>query len=604
MFALGHIEEAGSFIRWLHNTYKKYGSRNLQIIYSLTGESNLKERILDHLKGYKNSRPVRLGNGAFKQRQWDIYGEVMDAALRLSDYAGKIDETLWPFFRDMCNLAAQNWKYPDEGIWEVRNGPFHFVYSKVMCWVALDRGIKIAKRYGFDAPIGKWEEQRGRIKEDILEKGYDPELGSFLQRYGSRDLDSSLLLLGLMNFLPLEDRRIQGTIEACKKHLMKEGFLLRYKTADGFEGEEGAFLLCNFWLIECLALSGNIEQARQLLAETSKAANHLGLFSEEYDFNNNQMLGNFPQAFSHIGYINAVSAILNIQHKMFQHKMSVSLITRMQKLIPLKIILNKTDKKIGDASRDIATQLKITLNTLQGAFFDVLEGRVNYQALKESGSFKTYLALAKELNSFDPFILRTDDEKKSFWINIYNILIIHGIVYFDINKSIKEVFNFFGRIGYAIGRFYFTPDDIEHGILRGNRAHPVIKKRQFSWFDKRKDLCVHNFDFRIHFALVCAASSCPPIEFYDAAQISHQLDVAGKSFVNRKGLILDAQKNIVYLSRIFKWYASDFGKDIAEILECAVSFADEETKKYVFGNRDRIRIKYLPYDWDLNRVLG
>lgn len=602
MFALGHISEADRFIQWLHNTYKKHGTQNLKIMYSLRGESNLTEKILEHLKGYKNSKPVRIGNEASDQKQWDIYGEVMDTALNLSNYAGKIDETLWPFFKDICNLAMKNWVYPDDGIWEVRNGPFHFVYSKVMCWVALDRGIKIAKRYGFDAPL-EWNKKRDEIKKDILQKGFDKELNSFVQYYGSKEVDSSLLLLGLMNFLPMEDKRIQGTINACKKYLMKNNFILRYVSNDGLQGKEGAFLLCNFWFIECLALSEKIEEARNLLKITLKAANHLGLFSEEYDFKNNEMLGNFPQAFSHIGFINAVSAILNIQNKMSIEKPRISLAKQMQKFIPVKVNLNKSDIKVSDTSKDIAVKLKVTLNNLQGAFFDVFAGKVNYEALRKSESYKTYLELAAKLNAFNPSVLKTDDEKKAFWINVYNILIINGVIYFNIKKSVKEVFNFFNRIGYSIGDMYFSPDNIEHGILRSNRPHPGSGKVLFSSSDKRNSLIVNNFDCRIHFALVCAASSCPPIEFYDASKIDEQLDVAGRSFVNRRGVAIDKENNEVYLSQIFKWYAEDFGKNTNEVLKYAVKFTDKNTREFVLNNIRKVTVKYSSYDWNLNALL-
>lgn len=604
LYTFGHITEADSFIRWLHGIYQKYGSHNLQIMYSLEGRSNLPEKTLGHLKGYKNSKPVRIGNNAYNQNQWDIYGEIMDTALRLSNYVGKIDENLWPFFRDICNLAIQNWRKPDEGIWEVRNGPFHFVYSKVMCWSALDRGIKIARRYGFDAPLEEWENENERIKEDILEKGYEKSLGSFIQRYGFKELDASLLLLALMNFLPFDDERIKGTIKACKKHLLRNNFLLRYTNADGLKGEEGAFILCNFWLIECLALSEKTKEAKNLLATTLKAANHLGLFSEEYDFEKNQMLGNFPQAFSHIGFINAVSVIFNVQYKISQAQIQAGRLNHIRKLIPFRIILNKTDSRLEGTSKEIANQLKTTLNNLHGMFFDVAEGRVNYEAMKKSENYKNYLELAKRLNAFDSFSLKTNEEKKAFWINIYNILIIHGVIELDIENSVKEVFNFFNRIGYSIGGLYFTSDDIEHGILRANKPHPATRLKQFSWLDKRKALPVSKLDPRIHFALVCAASSCPPIEFYDADSIDKQLDVTGRSFFNRRGIVLDRANKALYLSQIFRWYASDFGTTKEKIIHYALTFADETIRSYVTENMSKIKIKYLPYNWNLNKALG
>lgn len=312
-FALGHTSEAESFIRWLHDTYRNNGSRDLMIMYSIHGDEALQEKHLDHFDGYRHSRPVRIGNAARSQQQWDIYGEIMDAALRLSEYAGQIDASLWPFFRDICQMAIESWKRPDDGIWEVRNGPYHFVYSKVMCWVALDRGIALARRFGFEAPLERWEREREAIKSEVLARGFSQRLNAFVQRFDTDILDASLLILPLVGFLPVTDSRIEGTIEACRNHLMAEGFVSRYHADDGLEGDEGGFLLCNFWMIECLALSGKIAEAEELLGTTMQAANDLGLFSEEYDPRSRQMLGNFPQAFSHIGYINAAAVLSGSQ---------------------------------------------------------------------------------------------------------------------------------------------------------------------------------------------------------------------------------------------------------------------------------------------------
>lgn len=603
LFSLGHIMEADSFIHWLHSTYRRHESENIQIMYSIRGEETLREKELDHLKGYKNSKPVRIGNLAHRQNQWDIYGEVMDAALRLSDYAGKIDEELWPFFRDICNMALNNWQKPDEGIWEVRNGPYHFVYSKVMCWVALDRGIIIAKRYGFDAPVNDWIEEREAIKKDILEKGFDKKKQSFVQRYGSQELDACLLLLPLVNFLPIEDERVQGTINACIAELMHNGFMSRYKTDDGLNGKDGEFVLCNFWLIECLARSNRIEEAEQLMKETLRSANHLGLFSEEFDSNTNEMLGNFPQAFSHIGYINAVVAILSSRGRSFEKEVQTTLVDRLRKLIPLQTALNGGSQTITATDAEIAARLKQLLGRLQGAFFNISMGRVNYRAMKQSERFREYLQLAASLKSFNPESLGNDNEKKAFWINIYNILIIHGVIEFDIKNSVLEIINFFGRIGYTIGKTFFTPDDIEHGILRKNRPHPAFPLRPFSPFDSRLAFMVETFDPRIHFALVCASSSCPPIEFYDPEYIDEQLDIATRSFINRGGLETDNAGNTVRLSEIFKWYERDFGNNKEELLNYLARYADEGTAELLISNQGKLKIEYLPYNWNLNSTL-
>jgi len=602
-FSLGHITEADSFIRWLHATYRKHEKGNIRIMYSIRGEEMLHEKELSHLKGYKNSTPVRVGNLAHEQNQWDIYGEVMDAALRLSDYAGKIDEELWPFFRDICAMAMKNWQKPDDGIWEVRNGPFHFVYSKIMCWVALDRGIIIAKRYGFDAPVAEWIEEREIIKNDILEKGFNPDMKSFVQRYGSPELDASLLLLPLANFLPIDDERIQGTINACIKELMHHGFLSRYLADDGLDGEEGAFVLCNFWLIECLARSERIEEAEALMKETLRSANRLGLFSEEFNSNTGELLGNFPQAFSHIGYINAVTAIINARGRSFEEEAKTTLVDKLRKILPLQANLNDGPVTTYPSDTEIAARLKQLLGKLQGAFFNVSMGRVNYHAMKQSERFREYQQLTASLRSFSPESLGDDNEKKAFWINIYNILIIHGVIEFDIRNSVLEIINFFGRIGYTIGNTFFTPDDIEHGILRKNRQHPAFMLRPFTPFDTRLPFMVETFDPRIHFALVCASSSCPPIEFYDPEHIDNQLDIATRSFINRRGIETDRKNNTVRLSEIFKWYQHDFGKDKTEALSYIAEFANEKTRQFILENPEKLNVEYLPYNWNLNSTL-
>ncbi|NTW68814.1 MAG: DUF547 domain-containing protein [Chlorobiaceae bacterium] len=603
LFTAGHSNEADAYLRWLHRTYKKYGSRNLQIMYTLQGNERLREMQLSHLKGYRNSQPVRIGNDAHRQNQWDIYGEVMDSALRLSDYAGKIDEELWPFFSNICELAIENWQKPDDGIWEVRNGPHHFVYSKAMCWVALDRGITIALRFGFDAPIERWKEERERIRKDILEKGYNASLNSFVQKYNSTDLDASLLLLPLAGFLPVDDKRIQSTIEACRNTLMENGFLLRYRSEDGLSGEEGGFVLCNFWLVECLALSGKIGEAKELLQRTLTASNHLGLFSEEFDSEKLEMLGNFPQAFSHIGYINAVSAILAKHPELSRSARESSWGERIRNIIPMPVTLNKSTPIDPESTKEIGAALKRTLGRLQGAFFNAERGVVNYEAMKQSEEFSRYLQLTSSLNSFNPESLKNDAEKKAFWINIYNILIIHGVIEFSVQRSVLEVVNFFGRIGYTIGGLFFSADDIEHGILRKNRPHPFFPNNPFFGSDSRKDLMVERFDTRIHFALVCAASSCPPVEFYDASIIDRQLDLAAKSFINRKGLVIEQDNKTLWLSPIFDWYCRDFGRNRDEIILSLLPYVREEKKEWIEANISSLRVRYLPYNWNLNSSL-
>jgi len=217
LFDLGHLSETQGYLRWIEELVLRHGAGKLQIMYGLGGEADLPEEELDHLDGFKGSRPVRIGNGAAKQRQLDIYGEVMDAALKLSDYVGKIDSAIWPLLCEICDYVADHWQERDSGIWEIREEPQHFVYSKVMCWVALDRGLTIARRYGFPGDKEEWEKARAGIKEEVLERGWSAEKGAFVQHYDTDLLDSSNLLIPIVGFLPFDDPRVVSTIEAIQR---------------------------------------------------------------------------------------------------------------------------------------------------------------------------------------------------------------------------------------------------------------------------------------------------------------------------------------------------------------------------------------------------
>ena len=384
---------------------------------------------------------------------------------------------------------------------------------------------------------------------------------------------------------------------------MQGGFLLRYNADDGLKGDEGGFILCNFWLVECLALSGKREEALALLKQTVKASNHLGLFSEEFESSTHEMLGNFPQAFSHIGYINAVAAILAAENRLHETGKEARCGERLQQNIPLQVALNPERSAQPVPTIALAAELKKRLGRLQGAFFNTEKGMVNYKALKHSEEFDRYLHLAGSLNSFNLELLYNDAEKKAFWINIYNVLIIHGVIEFDIQGSVFEIPNFFGRIGYTIGGFFFTLDDIEHGILRQNRSHPLFPFKPFSVADQRSNLTVASFDYRIHFALFCTSSSCAPIEFYDATLIDRQLDTATKSFINREGIKIDRQSNTLWISSLFQRYREDFGSSTRKIILLLLSSMDEEKRAWTEKNLDSIHIRYLPYNWNMNSIL-
>lgn len=304
--SLGHKKEARKHIEWYKAICEEIEPAEIQIMYGLHGETDLREQELLHLSGYRNSRPVRIGNAAASQRQLDIYGELINALYETTAYGEGVSEKEWPFFRKIIDYVCEAWMLPDAGIWEVRGQPRHFTYSKLMCWVALDRGIRIARKKGFEAPFIKWDKTKREIRKSILLKGFNRRLKSFVQSFDSEILDATSLLIPLMGFLPFKDERVKGTIDATMNILMPEsGFVYRYNGEDGLEGEEGAFILCSFWLVDALALSGRVEEAKTIFTKLLACASPLGLFAEEIDASSGIHLGNFPQAFSHIGLINS-----------------------------------------------------------------------------------------------------------------------------------------------------------------------------------------------------------------------------------------------------------------------------------------------------------
>lgn len=305
----GYREEARAWREWLLRAVAG-DPENLQIMYGIAGERELGEAELDWLPGYENSGPVRVGNGAANQLQLDVYGEVTEAlhlahmtGLTRNDYAVGLQLKL-------ISYLEKHWEEPDEGIWEVRGPRRHFVHSKVMAWVAVDRTIKLIESGDTDGPLERWLQLRDDIHRDVCERGYDKERNTFTQSYGSKELDASLLLIPQMGFLPPDDKRVIGTIEAIQRELSTEdGFVLRYPTAgedagvDGLEGDEGAFLACSFWLADDLAMIGRVDEARQLFEKLLSLRNDLGLLAEEWDARLQRQVGNFPQAFSHVPLI-------------------------------------------------------------------------------------------------------------------------------------------------------------------------------------------------------------------------------------------------------------------------------------------------------------
>lgn len=301
----GYYDEAQDWMQWLRRTVAGSPDR-VQIMYGIAGERMLSEREIKSLPGYEDSSPVRTGNAASEQFQLDLYGEVLDAFFCAYGKVEHVSAKDFALLQLLVEHLETIWEKPDDGIWEVRGGPQHFTYSKVMAWVALDRAIKIAESSKLDAPVERWKKARGVIHKQVCEKAFNKRLNSFVQHYGSQQLDASVLLMAMVGFLPPEDPRIRGTVEAIERHLTQDGLVMRYNTStteDGLPGSEGKFLACSFWLVSNLKLIGREADALRLFERLLYLANDVGLLSEEYDTQRKRLVGNFPQALSHIALI-------------------------------------------------------------------------------------------------------------------------------------------------------------------------------------------------------------------------------------------------------------------------------------------------------------
>src|SRR5216684_3189117 len=322
---LGFTEEARAFTYWLRRLSYANGE-DLQIMYGIRGERDLTERELPHLSGYLDSHPVRIGNGAADQKQLDVFGEVLDCIHLyrrqggFERYGESLNGPLWAMMSTLVEHVCAHWQEPDSGIWEVRGGPRHFVYSKVMCWVALDRAIRAAQQLDLEADLPRWCLIRDQMRAEILTHGYNTSVGAFTQSYDDTALDASSLLLPLVRFIPPDDPRMRSTVDRIMEQLTdSQGFVYRYLSDDGLSGSEGTFTICTFWLVDNLAMQGRVAEARSLFERLLSYSGRLGLFSEEIDVSNNRALGNYPQAYTHIALINSAINLRDAEMRLAEH---------------------------------------------------------------------------------------------------------------------------------------------------------------------------------------------------------------------------------------------------------------------------------------------
>lgn len=306
LYGLGYEEEAERFVDWIAAVASEEPVDDLRVMYRVDGSSDLEEETLDHLEGYRSSRPVRVGNGAATQRQLDVYGEALHCLYFCHTHPYAKRRGVWNVFASLANRVAREWRTPDSGIWEMRSAPRQFVHSKAMCWVALDRAYRAGCELALQAHCEHWRTAANEISAEVLRSGYDEDVGAFVQAFGVPEPDAALLLLSLVGFIDPRDPRMVGTVRWIRRTLESDGLLYRYRQVDdGVGGGEGAFAACSFWLVSCLARMGEREEAERLFERLLTYASPLGLYSEEIDPATGELLGNFPQAFTHIGLINA-----------------------------------------------------------------------------------------------------------------------------------------------------------------------------------------------------------------------------------------------------------------------------------------------------------
>jgi GH15 family glucan-1,4-alpha-glucosidase len=310
--AVGAVSEAEG-VRHFIQRAASGNADDLQVLYGVDGKRRLTEIELQHLDGWRGSKPVRIGNGAAQQYQADMYGLLVEFAWQWDRIGHRPTNAYWKFLSQLVEAAIAKWHLADRGIWEVRSRPLHFVHSKVMCWAAANRGVALAEKYRLPAPLEKWRAARDEMRVAIEKRGVDHKRGIYVRSFGSKDVDSALLLLPLFGFVAYDDEKMVRTVQVISNELMQDGLLLRYRREDGLEGSEGVFLACTFWLVSCMAHAGQKQQASRIFKRATATGNDLGLFAEEYSRQGREMLGNFPQGLSHLSHIGAALALMNVK---------------------------------------------------------------------------------------------------------------------------------------------------------------------------------------------------------------------------------------------------------------------------------------------------
>lgn len=579
LFQVGHVKEAQNYLDWLKEVIVKSKRNELQVMYRMDGSTEMEEVELPHLEGFRGSRPVRIGNRAAHQKQFSIYGHVLIAAHLLAGRNEGVDQEMWHGLRFMCDFARRHWDEPDWSIWEMRFDARHYVHSKVMCWVTLDRGLRIAQMTGYSCDTKGWEQACDEIRREIMSRGWSQKRQSFVLHYDDDALDGSALLMSMSGFLPFDHPLMLATVEALRLDLSDDGFIYRYLAEDGLPGKEATFLPCTLWLIINLARQGELEEAELLLTKVDQVAGPLHLLAEEYDPAWQEQLGNFPQAFSHEAYITAATAITELRGTQRRSPRVEDFI------LPQQAAEQASPKNAGDLAEFLARVMR------QGGEPGVWDWQTEgaQELLRRMGGFLACL------HSFELSGLQTRQEKISFWCNLFNLLVIHGLLALKVSVSVREVPRFYQRIGCRIGKDVFTADAVLNGILRGNRPAPGRMIPPLPAGDPRLSHSIRPSDPRVLFAACTGTVASVPATVLRPDTLDADLDQAARRYLSARGQV-DPGRRTVLLPRMFKWY-DDFGKSPHDVAVFVAGFLEDAVADQIREHPESFQLEYAEYDW-------
>ena len=608
LWRLGHVREAGAYLDWIREVLRDSDPQGPEPLHRLgrTG-SPPAERALRHLAGYKGAGPPRVGGRDADRFPGEICGELLDLFLAVSRCLGRVSVADWEAIRPLADRAADLWRLPESGDRALSDEsddsnepprPVHTTHSKLMCWVALDRGIALALRYGFRADLGRWRTERGELRREILRRGVNRRTGAFQRHYGVDGVDPDLLRIPLVGFLPIHDRRVAATIRAVEAERIRDGGMISDSGEAGASDPSLGFSDGYFRYLRCLIRQGRPDAVEAHLRRMGERTGATGLFGEGFDPVFREILGNYPCAFSHIGH--AATALDWLEAREVPappppRAGRLALLFRIRRLSPPR-------KPIRSAvPPDPIRELHEVADRLAGHFQDGHERRIDYAALRNSPFFERMRRCIAALRGFDPAILAADPERIAFWANLFNVLTIHAVLELGIRNSVREVPFFFRRAVYEIGGRPYRLGDIEHGILRGNRRPPYGPSRSFAASDPRRRFAPETFDPRVHFVLVRAGRTDPPLEACVPETLEERFEIAARGFVNGTSR-LDLDERTLWVSELFKWYRADFGRRDGDLVRFAARYwYRSDAADRMFAGADRIAIRYFPYDRRLNR---